>query len=203
MDLERVERELKKRWSFPYQWGRRQADDWDKKTNFIYTTYSFKKLLAQVANHTVSLQNYAMNRWYNYWSAMAVEAIFTSHDSVQANINKYDKKVDFTINTISFDHKTTVFPKGFNKSMDYAMAHKRELIQWLYENQSQQGRKHLANRLFIVLLANDAQHWKLKAEVMLLKQVIMNYLQSFNKENLEVFDFGEGQVFSDIIWLKN
>ena len=54
--------------------------------------------------------------------------------------------------------------------MDYAKNNPAELIQWLYSNQSQEGRKHLKNRLFLVLVDKNKEHWKLKAEISLLKK---------------------------------
>ena len=199
MDLQRVENELKKRLVYPYKWGRKQSNSWDSDTNFIYKTYSLESLLLKMVAFNQDLRDYALN-----WSAMAVEDIFGSHQVVQPNKYIYDKLVDFNINMIPFDHKTSIFPKGFNKTIEYAQTNKKELITWLYENQSQQGRKHLKNRLFIVLYDNNAhQHWKMKAEIMFLKISIDNYLKTFSKQNLVELDFGNGAVFSDIIWIKN
>jgi len=202
MDLERVERELKKRWSIPYRWGRKQNDDWDEKTNFIYKTYSFESLLKKSEQLNEDLKNYALNRWYNFWSAMAIEYIFTSSPIVNANKNKYDKLVDFTIDNIPFDHKTSVFPKGFNRTFKYAKEHKEELIYWLYQNQSQQGRKHLKNRLFVVLYDENEEHWKLKAEIFFIKTEIEKYLNNFNKNALSHIEIENCKALSDIIWIR-
>jgi len=202
MDLPRVERELKKRWAYPYHWGRKQSNSWDQMTNFIYTTYSMNSLLRKTEHFDPPLRHYAFNRWYNFWSAMAVEDIFASHPTVKANRNSYDKVIDFTIEGIPFDHKTTVFPKGFGHSFEYARAHERELITWLYTHQSQEGRKHLKNRLFIVLYDGETmQHWKMKAEIMRLRSVIDSYVQGFSQKHLKRFDFGEGEIVSDMIWV--
>jgi len=201
MDLPRVERELKKRLPYPYRWGRKQSNTWDSDTNFIYQTYSFESLLKKTTQFNQALKDYALNRWYNFWSAMAAEDIFASHSNVIANKNTYDKLVDFTIDNIPFDHKTSIFPKGFNQPYDYAKEHERELIQWLYDNQSQQGRKHLKNRLFIIMYDKNSQHWKMKSEIMALKKEIDNYVDNFSPNNLYAFDFGEGQVYSDILWV--
>ncbi len=202
MDLPRVESELKKRLFYPYRWGRKQSDSWDQNTNFIYTTYSMQTLLRRTENFDSALRDYAFNRWYNFWSAMAAEDIFASHQNVVANKNSYDKLVDFKIENIPFDHKTSIFPKGFNQSYKYAKENEKELIQWLYDNQSQQGRKHLKNRLFIVLYdGKTMQHWKMKSEIMLLKSAIDQYVENFSKKQLHLFDFGEGEVFSDMIWV--
>jgi len=203
MDLQRVENELKKRLVYPYKWGRKQSNSWDTDTNFIYKTYSLEALLKKTELFSQELRDYALNRWYNYWSAMAAEDVFGSHKGVQPNKNIYDKLVDFKINEIPFDHKTSIFPKDFNNSFEFAQQNKKELITWLYENQSQEGRKHLKNRLFIVLYDhNTQQHWKMKAEIMLLKSGIDNYIECFSKENLVELDFGSGIVLSDIIWIK-
>jgi hypothetical protein len=203
LDLIRVEQELKNRLPYGYKWGKKQDNSWDQQTNFIYQTYSVNKLLEKTKHLNEGLKNYAFNRWYNYWSAMAVEDIFCSHPNIKANKNIYDKLVDFKINDIPFDHKTSIFPKGFYKDIDYALNHKKELIQWLYDNQSQQGRKHLENRLFIVLYDSTNEHWKMKAEISMLKQSIDQYVHQFNEKNLEIFDFGKGPVFSDILWIRN
>lgn len=201
MDLPRVERELKKRLPYPYRWGRKQSNSWDNSTNFIYQTYSFETLLKRTANLSAELKDYALNRWYNFWSAMAAEDIFSSHENIIANKNSYDKLVDFTINNIPFDHKTSIFPKGFNKPYEYAIENERELIQWLYNNQSQQKRKHLKNRLFIIMYDKNNQHWKMKSEIMELKIKIDLYVESFSSKNLYEFDFGEGKVYSSILWI--
>lgn len=202
MDLPRVERELKKRLLYQYRWGRKQSNSWDIDTNFIYKTYSFESLLKKTEQFSQELKDYALNRWFNFWSAMAAEDIFASHSNVVANKNSYDKLVDFTIDDIPFDHKTSIFPRGFNKSYEYARENKKELIQWLYDNQSQQSRKHLKNRLFIIMYDKNNQHWKMKAEIELLKLKIDKYILGFDSFKLEAFDFGEGQVLSDIIWIE-
>ncbi|MBC8213636.1 MAG: hypothetical protein ISR90_02055 [Candidatus Marinimicrobia bacterium] len=188
---------------YPYQWGRKQSDNWDKQTNFIYKTYSFDSLLLKVKKYEKPLFNYSLNRWYNFWSAMAVENILATHQCVIPNRNSKDKLVDFTINEIPFDHKTSVFPKGFGQSFDYARNNKKELILWLYRNQSQEGRKHLNNRLFVVLYdEKENQHWKLKAEISLLKSAIDKYLKKLSHNDLVQLNFGDGLVLSDIIWIK-
>ena len=202
MDLERVENELKKRWAHPYSWGRKQSDYWDKETNFIYQTYSFERLEDRIKSLNKDLSSYALNRWYNFWSAMAVEDIFCSHPQVVANKNEKDKIDDFTISNIPFDHKTSVFPKRFQKSILSAQENPIDLLKWLYKNQSQEGRKHLKNRLFILLYENEKQeHWKLKAEIGLLQEIIDKYVRDFSRKKLHRLDFGQGEIYADIIWL--
>lgn len=208
MNLILLEKELKKRLNFEYKWGVKQTNGFDKLTNFIYKINSFEELLTRIevdfknSSDFELLKNYALNRWFNFWSAQAIENIFCSHNNIEPHPNSKDKFVDFYIEGIPFDHKTTVFPKGFKKSVPYAFSHKRELIEWLYKNQSQQQRKHLKNRIFVVLVNYDdnENHWKLKAQISWLHKIITNYLTTFDTQNLESFYFQNQVVKSDIIW---
>lgn len=207
MKIEEIERELKKRLEYPYSWKMIQKDDLDRKTNFIYQCEKFDELIAEIRKNFQSdskydmICNYAMNRWYNFWSARAVEEVFCSLDRVQPSKNSRDRLVDFQIDGVSFDHKTSVFPKGYQRPLDYAKKNPQDLIKWLYENQSKEGRMHLKNRLFVVLYSRNGEHWKLKSEISWLKGIICEYVQSFNFDNLRRFEFEKGIItLSDIIW---
>ena len=208
MDFHFLENELKKRIKLPYSWRRKQQNIFDKQTNFIYKIDSFELISEEIENKFRDnpayddLKNYTLNRWFNFWSAQAVEAVFCNHKNVKPHPNSKNKFIDFYIDEIPFDHKTTVFPKGFEKSIPYAMEHKQELIEWLYKNQSNEQRKHFKNRLFIVLgnYENNNEHWKLKAEINWLKDVISAYLRNFESTKLHSFTSENGIVKADIIW---
>lgn len=204
-----IEVQLKKRWVYNYKWLRKQNNQWDFYTHFIYSTPKWEDLIKEIAK-TVALYKlnkeevfyYTINRWYNYWSSVAVEAIFCANSSIQPAENNRDKRIDFYLQSIPFDHKTSVFPKGFRKDLIYAKAHKKQLLLWLYKNQSQQGRKHLANRLFIIVYAQNGKHWKLKADISLMQQAISNYVTTFDPKQLTRLNFSENQTaLSDIIWV--
>lgn len=205
--LLQIETELKKRLTYPYKWGQKQNDNFDKQTNFIYHTFFFEELLKEIdkrfkSDHEYnSYFNYTLNRWYNFWSAQAVENIFCSLPNVKPALDSKDRLVDFTIDGVSFDHKTSIFPQNFPYKIDDAIKKTDELIKWLYKNQSQQQRKHLKNRLFIVLYSKDGAHWKLKSEIVLLKDRIEKYMIGFNPNYLMKFQFEkEKETLSDIIW---
>lgn len=202
VNLERLEIQLKKRLDYPYLWGKKQSDDWDNRTNFIYDCRSFSQLQNDIGSFDDGLKNYALNRWLNFWSAQGVEQIFCEHQSVTKHDNHRDKFVDFYISEIPFDHKTSVFPKGFNHSLEYAQNNKRELIDWLYKNQSGEGRKHNRNRLFVILYNTlNGEHWQLKTEISFIQSHIKSYLDNFHQDKLEVFVFDNKKVYSDIIWV--
>lgn len=202
-----IEKELKKRLVYPYKWGRKQNDEFDRLTNFVYRIKSFDEVLIEIENRFKkdkdhkNIANYALNRWYNFWSAQAVEKIFCSLPNVKPALDEKDRLVDFTIDGVTFDHKTSIFPKNFPYPIDEATKRTNELIIWLYKNQSQQQRKHFKNRLFIVLYSSDGEHWKLKSEIEWLKARIEKYMQSFNPHFLLKFTLEKNQeTLADIIW---
>jgi len=207
VNLDQIETELKKRLNYPYKWGRKQNDQFDKLTNFIYNTLLFDDVRIEINRrfkndpNRKNISNYALNRWYNFWSAQAVEKIFCSLPNVKPALDSKDRLVDFTIDGVSFDHKTSVFPKNFPYQIKEAVKKTDELIKWLYKNQSQQQRKHLQNRLFIVLYSRDGEHWKLKAEISWLKERIEKYLEGFNPDYLLKFQLEKNHyTLSDVIW---
>jgi len=207
-DLIRIEEELKKRLDSPYEWGRKQNDVWDRKSNFIYEIKDFETLRLKISevseNNDLKINdffNYSINRWFNFWSAMAVEQIFTEIEGIQSNINSKNRLIDFNFFGIDFDHKTSVFPNGFGQNLEFAQKYPEKLIAWLYKNQSTQQRQHFDNRMFLVVYAKNGQHWKLKAEISWLKLIIEKYVATFETLQLKRFEFHPGKTtFSDIIW---
>jgi len=121
IELEKIETELKNRLPYPYKWGRKQNNEFDKLTNFIYRTFLFDDVIKEINSRFKkdkehqNISNYALNRWYNFWSAQAVEKIFCSLPNVKPALDSRDRLVDFTIDGVTFDHKTSVFPKNFYK----------------------------------------------------------------------------------------
>ncbi|MDZ7625399.1 MAG: hypothetical protein U5J96_13280 [Ignavibacteriaceae bacterium] len=206
-ELVKIEKELKKRLAYPYKWGRKQNDEFDRLTNFVYRIPSFEEVLKETESRFrkdkehQNIANYALNRWYNFWSAQAVEKIFCSLPNVKPALDEKDRLVDFTIDGVTFDHKTSIFPKNFPYPIEEAIKKTDELILWLYKHQSQQQRKHLKNRLFIVLYSADGEHWKLKAEISWLKERIEKYMEGFNPHYLLKFSLEENhETLSDVIW---
>ncbi len=48
VNLDQIETELKKRLTYPYKWGRKQNDQFDKLTNFIYSTFLFDDVIKEI-----------------------------------------------------------------------------------------------------------------------------------------------------------
>lgn len=203
-----LEIELKKRHRYPYQWFRKQNDQWDQYTNFIYSTPQWQTLIEKIKEvhrqHQLDkneIFQYAANRWYNFHSAKAIETIFLEiGDAIPAEDK--DSEKDFYLNGIAFDHKTSVFPREYPVPFQEAKENKGHLIEWLYNNQSREKRFHLKNRLFVVVYDQRGEHWKLKAELALIKNAIHNYLTLFDPHLLHCINFGDQQSLSDIIWVE-
>lgn len=202
IDIERLEYELKQRLTEPFQpWGRKQSDNWDRKTDFIYQTPTFNGLKNKIFRMDSDLYKYAINRWFNFWSAAGIETIICQLPGVTA-ARKKDKLKDFSIAGISFDHKTTVFPRGYSHGYLYAKAHPDHLAEWLYQNQSTESRYHLSNRLFIALYAQTGEHWKLRAELTGIKTTIQNYVESFDAKKLIQLKLNDHLTLTDVIWFE-
>ncbi len=188
-------------------WGKKQDDQWDKASRFIYELCTYQdieyKLNTLQAEET--FRNYVWNRWYNFWSAKGIEIIFKSFNQVQAHPNPYHSSIDFYINNIPFDHKSTVYPKNYPHNLTQALAQPKALIQWLYTEQSQQQRFHLDNRLFIIFYDKNLLHWKLKSQLLWISSIVENYLNQFDPQKLIRIDFEKHKAcLSDIIWcIKN
>lgn len=203
MNIHWQENQLKKIVPYIKKWGRMQNDLWDKETLFIYNSNKFD----DIYNHIKSLhkdpefEQYAYHRWYNFWSAKSIEYIFSQSSKVKTNKDIYHKKIDFYINNIPFDHKTSVYPKGFEHPIESAISNPQNLIYWLYQNQSKQQRFHLSNRLFVILYNNNGQHYSLRSELIFIANKISRYLDSFDENKLIEVNFeASSKALSDVIW---
>lgn len=83
-----------------------------------------------------------------------------------------------------------VLTKHKQKIIDKACKHPKELMKWLYENQSARlfGAE---NRLFLVLVDTKdmKQSWKMKRAFTLIEPTVNNYLDSFNAHSLKKINF--------------
>ncbi|MFH1607206.1 MAG: hypothetical protein ABIC91_07690 [Nanoarchaeota archaeon] len=201
-----------------YLWPKRQDDGWDRLSRFIYGTQDYSEIIKNIKgikeknNLNQEFENYVICRWYNFWTSRIIEDnIFGEHLAVIPEKDRFHKYIDFYINKINFDLKCSVFPNKFNLTNDnainFALKNPTELITWLYLQQSQQGRWHIANRLFIVFIDfnNINESWRLKKQFSKLKFFINNYLDNFNSNLFMIEDKRiKGNPQSDILFfIKN
>lgn len=172
-----MEKELKK--VKKYIWGRRQDNSYDNKTRFIYKVKTYNELMSECDKrfkNDEDLINYAICRFYNFYSHNGVADIFLKYSNVVAEKNKKHRTKDFQIDGVPFDLKLSVFPK---RLIGKAKTDKA-ICEWMYNNQSQQARKHHKNRLFVIVLdeKNPAESWRLKSEFDLIEEKVNDFLDS-------------------------
>jgi hypothetical protein len=175
-----------------------QNDVQDKDTKFIYTVDNVDELIKICKERHID-ENYALHRWYNFNCAKWHEYFFCQHSEVRKEENPYHKTVDFYINETPFDLKASPYPKKLNEKLDLIKrADKNKLINWLYANQSQQGRHHLDNRLFII-----CDNLKNKSDFDLIEQKINAFIDYSNKNGFNRVQINGKEICSDIIYINN
>lgn len=212
-----TERDLKS--TIPYlkeKWGF-QNNKADKKSNFIYRAEGFDDLMYEHSKNPFDDINYTVRRYYNHVTSTTIENIFCAYDICQKEENVRHKTIDFYILEKPFDLKVSSFPKKYSKSKtDFKndREYRNDLIVWLYNNQSKEGRYHEGNRLFIVCKDGDGKNsYKnnlLKMNFGPIQNKIENYL-NYSLKNLSkgvdpfnkiVLPNGK-EVLSDLIFVEN
>lgn len=98
-----------------YDWGGDYKNNLDRHlvADYINVYRSFDDLTAKLENEILrSVTGYVLCSWYNHWSSILIENLFTSHPSVLPAIGKI-KKVDFFIELLPFDLKVTYLPANY------------------------------------------------------------------------------------------
>lgn len=151
----------------------------DCRTNFIYRVSTLDECLERIRLTGVD-KDYALHRWYNYMISIKCEHIFCEFGAVHDD-DIYNHDVDIYINGIPFDVKVTIYPAKLSDRPYNLRTRqgKNKMIEWYYANQSQQARKQLLNRLYIVCDgANAYECLKMKSDFTLLRQKIKAFMES-------------------------
>lgn len=203
----KLEEDLKKTMEIISADWKMQSDSFDKKTNFIYRMESLDDCLTEIEKNKVD-KNYALHRWYNYMTSVYCEYIFCDYGAVHER-DKYNHNVDIYIDNVPFDVKLTVYPaKLSHRPYDLeTRTGKDELIRWFYANQSQQSRRQMLNRLYVVCDAPTAyENMMMKSNFKLMRERISAYMKSLKQNGIneiDIVDAGETyRLKSDIIHLN-
>ncbi len=201
MDLIGLEKELQKRWVLPYNFNFKFDFNLEAKINFVYTVSDFDEVLRQIGPLPESLKQYAVNRWYNYWSNKGLNQIFSEHPDCEPVYNQYEEVEAVTIQNTLFRIKLHVFPNQFANTLRYALRHKEELIYWLYRKIKRHSIQEIPNQIFVILYQRDGEHWKLKAELSKLKEIVDNYLNEFDiHRTVRVHIIDNTVNYADTLW---
>ncbi len=184
-----------------------QNNSFDKSTNFIYRINNLNDCLIEIERTHVD-REYALHRWYNYMTSIYCEDIFCEFGAVHEN-DKYNHDVDIYIDAVPFDVKLTVYPAKLS-SRPYDLSTrsgKNDMIRWYYANQSQQNRKQMLNRLYVVCdAASSYENMVMKSNFVLMRERIsayMKYVKEHGFNELTIMDNGrEYNLKSDIIHLN-
>jgi hypothetical protein len=173
-----------------------QNNELDRLTKFVYKADNLDFILTVCAEKKID-KNYALHRWYNFNCAKHHEYLFCKNGAVKED-NSHHKTIDFYINNVAFDLKTSVYPKKLKQKLNLSKReNKNKLIHWLYENQSTEGRQHFDNRLFLV-----CEDLKSKSNFELIEQQIMAFMKYSKEKGFNEIEINNKLIFSDIIWIK-
>lgn len=168
-------------------WGRRQGDQWDKLSDFVYRTKTLRgaqrqaQAVAKAKGIDLQLfENYAVRRWYNHHTHDQILQMFYAHADVRPEDNTKHQSIDFYLRDIPFDLKISRFPKAYPQTLKYAWQHRHHLAEWQYQNQSTQRRYHTGNRLFIMLHHRQQPElaWQLRRDFETLERLIAEFLNA-------------------------
>ena len=168
-------------------WGRKQNDDWDSLSNFVYRTVSLDELRRQTRRVAAQAKlplrefgQYVVNRWYNYHTHQVVLDIICAYPQVRREANPRNHEVDFYLDGVGFDLELSRFPRAYERTLAQARAQPQELVNWLYREQSSRGRYHTANRFFVVLhhAADPARTWEVRRMFGLLEETVAAFFDS-------------------------
>jgi len=174
----------------------RQNDELDAATKFVYEIDNLDFIITICEKKGIDL-NYALHRWYNFQCARRHEQIFCNNGAVKEQDGRH-KTIDFYINNVPFDLKTSVYPKKFRADADLSKRKdKNELVAWLYQNQSSEGRQHFENRLFLV-----CEDLRSKSNFKLIEEKIKAFIDFSNKNGFNKIEFNNKLIISDLIWIK-
>lgn len=203
-----LEADLKKCLSMIKADWKMQNNYLDSNTNFIYKCETLEECLNQIQKFGVD-KEYALHRWYNYMTSVASEYIFCDYGAVHEK-DVYNHDVDIYINNIPFDVKLTIYPaKLFDRPYDLnTRKGKNQMIQWYYSNQSQQSRKQLLNRIYIVCDNDDPYDClKMKSDFDILREKIKEFMEYSLKNGLNQLSIEDGDkkyiLYSDIIYITH
>lgn len=201
MDLQE---EIKRALEHMEKRGMVQNNHYDAYTKYIYKTRTFDDLIYRTKMTCVINEldynvvfPYALNRRYNNITSHYAEDCFTSHPDVEDEEDIYNRDVDFYIKWIPFDLKMSVYPKGFDKGINYALEHKDEMVEWLVKNASKGKRHRNSNRIFIVCYSCTWDHNRVKWNLQLVKKSISQYMENYSEDNLLIYN----NALFDIIFI--
>ena len=130
----------------------RQRDGLDRATAFIYRCEQLDEVRerSQAAQLDGDATPYALHRWKNVvrhdaWLDLVIATLPHARPFEAPKDRTRDLYLPLDGGETVFDLKVPRWPSRLSRSADL-----HQVAEWMYVNQSQQGRHHLDNRLFVV-----------------------------------------------------
>lgn len=178
----------------------------DAKTNFIYGCKTLDECISKIQEYDVDA-SYALHRWYNFMTSVYCEYIFCEFGAVHED-DEYNHDIDIYIDNVPYDVKLTIYPaKLSNRPYNLKTQDgKNRMVKWYYKNQSQQSRKQLVNRIYVVCDGGTPYEClRMKSDFDLLRARInsfMEWVRENEMNELEVLESGKKYLLkSDIVYV--
>ena len=180
----------------------------DYKTKFVYYAKDLNDCLTKIEKFGVD-KSYALTRWYNFMTSVAVKQIFCEAGAVETN-DKFNHDVDLYINKIPFTVKLTIFPmKAKDKTFDMKTRQGRnDLLRYYYSNSLKNGSTRLSNCIYVVCDADTKEDAiKLKAKLDMIKAKVEAYMGYIKTHDINQVEFEDDKVkqtvYSDVIYISS
>lgn len=180
-----------------------QDDAQDRLTRFVYRVDTLDELLGECARSGADA-NYALHRWYNFVTSRAAEAAFCAWGArPEPNARNHDIDIwvpDPRGGEVPYDVKLTVYPRRLSgRPHDISTRRGKDvMMRWLYANQSQQGRKELTNRIYVMVDEVDpARAYAGKSDTAAISaaaRAFMSWTAEHGHHPLEIEDGGAAHV---------
>jgi len=84
--------------------------------NYVKKITDYDTLSDKIENELHnSMRGYVLCSWYNHWTSIIIEDVFRDHPALLPAVGRV-KKIDFFLNDVPFDLKTTYLPEGYIKA---------------------------------------------------------------------------------------
>lgn len=198
LDLEELVKEceplLDSKWEF-------QKDAKDKDTGFIYYCKNVSQVIDLAMSNDADIA-YSVHRWYNFVTSKMAEELFEQFGA-KPETDPKSHEIDFYLKDIAFDLKLTTMPQIEAQNTLKTRKERNDLIKWMYNNQSKQGRKHFGNKIFIVCNGEDKHSsMMLKSNIEKLSEGISKFMEYYQDREFNVVKIDDKNVYADIIYIK-
>lgn len=177
-----------------------QNNEQDRETNFIYYCKSLEscKLLAKENNVN---EIYAIHRWYNFVCSKATEEIMCELGATPYE-NPKNHEIDLFLKDTNFDIKVCKFVLKVEQDL-YSRQSKNDMIIWLMDKQSKEGRVHNDNKLYIVCVATtEEKAIMLKSDFQKIRSSCERFVEFYKDKPFNQVAFGGKKLFADLIYVK-